>query len=219
MESVKIYEQLVQRYQPIIEQRVSDLAKVEVRLGEMKVKNMTDLVIDVALERFRFQMSPYSSSGIQNYYRELVERIVFGPDRELKKMWNQTNGLTLYRNHTVYISDEETKPERTHPATIDALAHCLWEKLGGKNVFALDWQKVDRTKLQSFLMEAEGFVAYSKRTWFLDFYPEDIKSEASREKRMTIGSLGFLGIWGLINQHGEGILLEIPASCKTYLGQ
>lgn len=224
------FRRAVGKYQYLIEERVSDLAGTDIRLGDIALGDMDQLVKNNARNLARkgvretFQNQGYAlklsilslifpgikKSVISGIYRKVYREVLSKTDEARKSL----RGCS-YKDHCIYLSTEnipEDLETTIDPNSVHELTHCLWEVLGGEKSYELPVDS-NEDKSRAF---AEGFAIYGERCWFYDFYPNQTRQRVNHELLDSLhpSVKATLKIKDLVKKHGQQILLKIPGDWK-----
>ncbi len=200
-----LYRCAVRSYQPTIEERTG------IRLGEVTVKPITELQGDIearlrATNRF-FGM--VRSGGAEGRIPRLAE--VAAGAVGLSPACQCFN--SIYISFTLGTQFHEEEIIRT---TVHELAHCLWRKIARRDP-RFFWRR--KRRYREYKIVGEGFAVYAERVWFRDAYPPWLKRklELDRLDEANLYTTGLRVIERLVEQHGQQILLRIPAKWKKLI--
>lgn len=189
-----LYRYAVRRYQPVIEKRTGT------DLGRIAVKDIAE---------FRTDRLAYLERYINRGWNGFLRRLGLGWRVESCRAWAEHSASRIapeigavYAHNSFYVSFtlgtmfHEDAVART---TVHELAHCLWERLGGRF-------------LDSPQLVIEGYAVYAERVWFRDSYPVWLRNRLASERLDETNSYtkGMRAIEKLVDKWGEWILLKVP---------
>jgi hypothetical protein len=179
-------EKLVSHYQPGLEERTG------IKLGEVKVKDYTQLALDQASKPGNLVLFP-------------IFYLVSNFDKKNISMSYNTN--TVYVNFNRYVNFmllTQNRVDFQDRHVVHELSHGLWEKLRGSE----EYHPAER-------VWNEGFATYCADEYFRDLMPGIFNLDDYRSiKRNSVYDKGFKKVSEAVKRYGVGIILDIPKKFK-----
>jgi len=192
----------IAHYQPLIEQRFSELKQEPIAIGKVTVKDMRDLSRGLRSYSWQECRSP---SQFALFYPLLYVASIY------RRNQAENDFFAHWFNRDLYLSfnhGTEILQEFLDQTVVHELSHGLWERLKGITPFDSEaFANPDKFKFAN-----EGFASYCEYEFFRDLYPQEIPKNHNPHKEPYIQERS--AIERLVNAHGEKILLEIPKNWR-----
>jgi hypothetical protein len=200
-------ERTVELYQPKIEERTG------VSLGNIEVKDYGHVVTDHIKAARCKSKKELEDFPILNAIDGITS---FGswPLLTLERLYKQNYVDMAYSDSKIYVNlgasrkwDLATRANlHFDQQVVHELSHRLWECLGG----TLDDLPICANQKTDFV---EGFATYCDNIFFRDFYPSGFEINTDKKGKYF---RGYRKVLMLAEEHGEGILLQVPSRWKEF---
>jgi hypothetical protein len=206
-----VYRRAVDFCQPKIEKRTG------VALGRIEVRDCAEFhqhVADELERRYWLPIRMFRRLFLRQRVREVSQRLAATYAESAR------NCSAVYYGGAIYVSFMGGTAHEDAMAIVvmHELSHALWERLEGKPlVWGLRARKGNAADRERFDLLSEGSASYAERIWFVDLYPPSARDVLARWKLQPDSprSKGLHRVQQLVEEHGPGILLEIPKRWRS----
>lgn len=225
--------QAVTHYQPLAEQRFSDLTGQPICLGEVQTKDMKDLGYDVSdyhhQKSIQFVVDKKGSiNPLEKGIIWFFQKVIFKPRWQSIVAEHIERGDLIWFNNAIYFSCKRTEDknantdEQIQQDAVHELSHGFWEKLGGEDQF--DYSIKNMSIYPKFAAYSEEFALYCEQFLFRNLFPEEVQRKIRQElqspRQFSLPSSqnqyeiernrARKKIEQLVEECGEQVLVEIP---------